>query len=79
MSEVPLYLSSEVDGQLQPRLRRRVSPEGIQVFPNNRGAAMAAPQFYIACAPRRLTRRTLKLRAVPSGIVLNLRTIAEQK
>ena len=31
-----------------------------------------APRVYIACVPRRFTRRILKLRAVPSGTVLNL-------
>ena len=39
----------------------------------------AAPRFYIACAPRRLTPRMLRLRAVPSSTVLSLRTIASQK
>ena len=32
-----------------------------------------------ACAPRRITQRILKLRAVPIGTVLNLRTSASQK
>jgi len=36
-------------------------------------------RLYIACAPRRLTRLILELRAVPSGTLLNLRTSAEQK
>jgi hypothetical protein len=30
----------------------------------------------IACAPRRLTRRILRLREIPSGTVLNLKTTA---
>ena len=33
---------------------------------------------YNACASRRITRRILKLRAVPSGTVLNLRTTTSQ-
>ena len=33
----------------------------------------------IACAPRRVTRRILKLGAVPIGTVLNLGTATEQK
>ena len=36
------------------------------------------PPLYIACAPRRLTRRILELRVVPSGKVLDLRTTSSQ-
>ena len=38
-----------------------------------------ASRFFIACAPRRLTRRILGLRAVPSGTLINLRTSAYQR
>ena len=38
-----------------------------------------APRLYIACAPRRITRSILKLRTVPIGIVLNLRTTTLQR
>ena len=34
----------------------------------------AVPRLYIACAPRRSTRRILKLRAVPICTVFNLKT-----
>ena len=36
-------------------------------------------RLHVACAPRRITRRVLKLRAVPIGTVLNLRTTTSQK
>ena len=40
---------------------------------------MVAPRLYIACAPRWITRRILRLRVVPVGTVRNFRTTASQK
>ena len=37
------------------------------------------PRLYIACAPRRITRRILRLRVVRFGTVLDLRTTTWQK
>ena len=39
-------------------------------------AGLPPPRLYIAFAPRRLTQRTLKLRAVPSNTDLNFRISA---
>jgi len=41
--------------------------------------ARVEPRLYIACAPRRITRRVPALRAVPIGAVLSLRTTTSQK